>query len=220
MYQAEEILSDHFGPFFLNGSIFQSFAGITNIARLSSEINGIAIIGGVEIDIVNPQGDLAFFDSYFSFDQETSIGEKLCKKSQVVIASYHDFYQKLSVEENTKVLLNVIGNPYVHILGHIDRIEGDIDFELLLPKVKEKNKIVEINCSTFYQNGDIDSLKILVEACLKHEVSISIGSDAHVAYEIGQFNELVSFLKEIDFPEDKIISTNLKKFRKAINKVK
>lgn len=79
---------------------------------------------------------------------------------------------------------------------------------------------MEINCSTFYQNGDIDSLKVLVEACLKHEVSISIGSDAHVAYEIGQFNELVSFLKEIDFPEDKIISTNLKKFRKAINKVK
>lgn len=134
MYQAEEILSDHFGPFFLNGSNLQSFAGITNIARLPSEINGIAIIGGVEIDIVNPQGDLAFFDSYFSFDQETSIGEKLCKKSQVVIASYHDFYQKLSVEENTKMLLNVTDNPYVYI----DRIEGDIDFELLLPKVKKE----------------------------------------------------------------------------------
>lgn len=212
-------ITDHFGPFFTNESVFQSYAGITNLSRVSKAFDDVNIIVGVEIDIVNKKGDLAYFDRYFSFDNDLSIGEKLCRQCEVIIASYHDFYEPLSYEENTEMIMNVIDNPFVHILGHLDRVPGDMNIKKIVSHARDKNKIIEINASTFYLKNESQKLENLIKLCMELETYVTIGSDAHIANEIGSFEEVISYLTKIKFPKKLIISNNETKFIQSINNI-
>lgn len=115
------------------------------VSRIFEIHSGVKIVSGVEIDVINSNGDLAYFDEYFSFDSIKSVGEKLCNAVDVVIASYHDIYGENSFTKNKNMLLNIIENPFVDIIGHCDRINGYFDLERVMTAAKIENKIIEFN---------------------------------------------------------------------------
>lgn len=69
---------------------FLNFASITNIRNIAKFYTDLKIISGAEIDIVDKEGNLAFFD----FDSKQSILDRLFSKIDLVIASYHQFDRK------------------------------------------------------------------------------------------------------------------------------
>ncbi len=211
------VVTDHFGPFFLNGSLFQSFAGIANITRASKLDEGVRILSGVEIDIVNKKGDLAFFDKNFFFDKSKSVGEKLCDSVNIVIASYHDIYGDLTFSENTTMLSKVLRHPAVNILGHCDRIKGGFDLDKILSIAKAEGKIIELNCSSLSSGLKAEQkIKKLASACMQKKVLVSIGSDAHIDYEIGNFDQMRRILTSINFPKELIVTENILTFSKYL----
>ncbi|MNM56803.1 putative phosphatase YcdX [compost metagenome] len=100
-------------------------------------------------------------------------------------------------------------NPKVDILGHIGNPQFPICIEKVIKKAKEKNKIIEVNNSSFRSRpGSEKNCKKVIELCKKYEVNIIVSSDAHVCTQIGKFDVAHELLQEISFPEELIMNTN------------
>lgn len=212
------VITDHFGPHFLSSSLFQMYAGITNIRNMPSTINKIEVLNGAEVDIIDKYGNLAFFDSYFPFEEHLSVLELLYKKTAFFIASFHNLDGfKLTGLETTKMLVSVLGNPYVDVLGHCDRINTKFDEIEVIKEAKWRNKVIEFNCHSFNQKDfSREKLRKLALLCAQEGVKISVGSDAHFATQVGDFGKMINFFQEIDFPEKLIINKTKEDFKKHI----
>lgn len=203
-------ITDHFGPNFLNGSLFQHYASITQLHKIKRKVNNIVIFPGVEIDIVDRDGNLAFGDRYFDFDKEKSVLQKLLEKTALVIVSYHDW--KNSGEDMTQMLKKVLNYPEIDILGHCDRIKAPYNMRDVIKVASENKKIIELNCKSL-SLGEVSKKGILelVSLCDEYKVTVSIGSDAHFLYEIGEFDNMLKVLESIDFPKSLILNSNWEK---------
>lgn len=212
------VITDHFGPYFSEGNLFQSYAGITNIRNVRRSILNLEVFSGVEIDIVDKFGHLAYFDTFFNFNKEKSILDLLTSKCEVIIASYHYFDDwKLSNDECTKMLINVLKNPQVHILGHCDRIPYGFDLDEVIKTAKEFNKAIELNCGSMDKSLTTRNFtKALLQKCKKEGVYISVGSDAHYCSQVGNFSNAKQLLFEVGFPENLIINRSIESFKKFI----
>ncbi|MFD2386571.1 PHP domain-containing protein [Enterococcus rivorum] len=213
------VISDHFGPYFVGGNLFQSFAGIANIRNIPDEINDIKIINGVEIDIIDKMGNLAFFDHYFPFDSSESVLERLVKKCSMIIASYHQFGNlTLTSLENTNMLISVLSNPDVHVLGHCDRIPGKFEELAVIQTAKKLNKVIELNTHSFNKDKMAqERIKRIAILCAENDTKVTIGSDAHFATDIGNFSAIKNMLTSISFPEELLINTSVGKIYDFLN---
>jgi putative hydrolase len=198
-------ITDHFGPMFLGTSLFQTFVSIRGISSLPERILGVRILTGVEIDILAPDGALAFSDAYLPYDHSETVTSQLLPACDVVIASYHSFLPPMTVEENTKMILQALRHPQVNILGHCDRISGGIDIEAVVKTAKEHHKIIELNCQSLKSGEEAyAALTELALSCKRNGVWIAVNSDAHNAYAVGQFSPMKELLHSIDFPQELI----------------
>ena len=96
---------------------------------------------------------------------------------------YQNFRPKTR-EENTAAFLNVMKNPVVKILGHIDNPQYDIDYDAVVKAAGENGVLLEINeasLAPYGYRGDThaDCAQIL-SCCRKYLVPIVVsrGSDS------------------------------------------
>lgn len=212
------IITEHFGPMYSGQNTFDYYAGITNIRNISNYIKDLKIINGVEIDIVSKYGDLAFENEYFDFDKKDTIANKLFSKVNFVIASYHNFDMENNNDiDITETLLRVIENKNVHVLGHIDRIQKKYNIEEIVKYAKKYNKAIEVNELSLKKDSSINKIVEILKLCKKYNVNISIGSDAHISSQVGDFSKSVELLKKINFPENLIINKNLDSLTRFLN---
>jgi putative hydrolase len=200
-------ITDHFGPTFLSSNLFQTVVGITNIRTLPKSIHGVRVLAGVEIDILAPEGKLAYEDTYLPFDPQQTAADRVLDACEVVIASYHAFGPPMTPEQNTQMLLQVLRHPKVHILGHCDRVPGGFDMDVVVTAANENGKIIELNCHSVTLRPQLQqTIRALAETCKRHGTTVVISGDAHNAYEVGAFDNMVNMLREIDFPEELILN--------------
>ena len=168
-----------------------------NLKVLPREMYGVIHLKGCEANIIDYDGNL-------------DIPEETQKKLDIIIASLHDVtIESGSLEQNTNALLNVMENPLVDILGHIGNPQFPIYTEEVIKKAKEKNKLIEINNSSFRSRpGSEENCKQVISLCKNLEVNIIINSDAHVCTQIGNFEVAHKLLQENSFPEELIMNTN------------
>lgn len=211
-------VTDHFGPNYLSGSLFQHYAGISNINNYKHIDDKIQIISGVEIDILDDKGTLAFDHTYFPFDEQNSVAAKLMEKCSVKIASYHELGKTYNFEENTEMLYHVVHDPRVTILGHCDRLKNFFDVDYILDEVNTMNKAVELNCYTLERGNakETEQLKEMIRKVIKKNVPVTIGSDAHIALEIGRFEKMKNLLCAMKFPPELVVNSNIDKFLEFI----
>ncbi|HHY70691.1 MAG TPA: phosphatase, partial [Thermoanaerobacterales bacterium] len=80
--------------------------------------------------------------------------------------------------------------------------------------------MLEVNNSSlktaFYRLNVRENLLEMLQLCEKHSVVISLGSDAHFANAVGNFDCAALLLKEIRFPEELVANTSVEKFLKLI----
>jgi putative hydrolase len=182
----------------------------SNLKVVSRKMCGIELLLGVELNILN-------------FDGNIDLSEELLKKMDIVIASMHaPCYSAGTKEQNTRAYLNVMKNPYVNIIGHPDDRRYSVDMETLVLASKENKVLLELNNSSLNPNGarqdargnDIEMLQF----CMKHNVPLVIGSDAHTDSDVGRHDLALQLIHEMNFPEELIINKSVKELKKYLKK--
>lgn len=184
-----------------------------NLKVVPRELSGIQMLFGVELNLQNSNGDVDLRDSLY-------------KPLDIVIASIHSpcFKEELTIENNTKAYVNAMHNPYINIIGHPDDSRVPVDYEVLVKTARETKTLLEVNNSSMnprgFREGAHDNLMQMLELCKQYEVPITTGSDAHVDIDAGVFDYTTPLLKECNFPEELVVTTDLEKLKPFINRYK
>ncbi|MSS62286.1 phosphatase [Velocimicrobium porci] len=173
---------------------------------------GIELLLGSELNILD-------FDGHVDLDENTLKSLDLC------IASLHlPCYEPGTKEQNTNAYINAMKNPYIHIIGHPDDGRIPVDYEKLVKTAKENHIALELNNSSlnplsFRPNAKENDL-VYLELCKTYQVPISLGSDAHICYDVANFTYAASVLKQVNFPEELILNTSLERFKQYMEERK
>ncbi len=166
-------------------------------------IEGVAIIRGVESNIMNTQGEI---DIHPSVD----------KNLDWVIASFHEpvFLPSDSVA-HTEALLNVIKGGRVDALGHLGNPNFDFDFEAVIQCAVEHNVAIEINNTTLKGNsrvGSVDRCYEIARIAKAKGAFITSGSDAHFCNDVGGLDLVSALLDEVGIDSTKVITHSPQQF--------
>ena len=107
-------------------------------------------------------------------------------------------------------MIRVIKNPKIHIISHPGDGSAEMDFEQLVLAAKEAHTLLEVNNhslapqrkKTVARDNNLEILRL----CKKYEVPTILGSDAHISFQIADYERLYPLLKETDFPDELIMN--------------
>lgn len=87
---------------------------------------------------------------------------------------------------------------------------------------KEYGKFIEINNSSFVSSrkGSEKNCFLIAKKAKELGVKIAVGSDAHVSFDIGRFEEALKVIKNAGICEDLILNTHVKKIKEYIKEKK
>jgi len=179
---------------------------IEEIRRLNEELEGIKILCGSEVDILN-DGSLDYPDS-------------ILKKFDVVIAAIHYGF-KQSKSQLTKRIVSACKNKYVNIIAHPtgrlfgQREEYPLDWEEIFKAASDNNVALEIN--TYPDRLDLNDLNCI--RAKKEGVKIALGSDAHFLDEMRFMDLGVSVARRAGLEKKDVVNTwSLEKIMRWLKK--
>jgi len=171
-----------------------------NLKVLHHEKYGVNRLFGVELNIMD-------------FNGRVDLPEHILRNLDIVIASLHSpCIVAGTIQQNTNALIEAIKNPYINIIGHPDDSRYPVDYEPIVLAAKEYHTLLELNNTSLKPTGPrvnarVNDVKML-ELCKKHDVCISLASDAHIAESICDFELIEQLLEELDFPERLIVNSD------------
>lgn len=175
---------------------------IWNLRVVPENIYGVEILKGVEANIIDDEGNI-------------DIPEGILDQLDIVLAGFHEGpILPKSQEENTKIILNLMENKYVDIVVHLGNPRFPIDYERVVLKAKESNKLIEINNSSLHtsREGSKENCLRIAQLCKKHQVPMIFSSDSHISFDVGRFDEIFELIKDVDIPEDLIMNSSVESF--------
>ena len=187
--------TDH-GPEMMDGAIAHHFLCMNSLPMM---MEGIRVFKGAEVNIKSFGGRVDLPDSTLSF-------------MEWVIASYHvEAIDPGTKEENTEGWLNVIRNPFIDCIGHPGNMAYDCDHETVVKALKEYGKVLEVNSNSFaIRKGSTESCSDLIRLCKKYDVPVVATSDAHIMYRVGDVQESLNLLRELEYPAERILNSSRK----------
>lgn len=188
-----------------------------NLHVVPREMFGVKLLFGSEVNIIDYDGAL-------------DLEDRVLKKLDLGIASIHPpCFACGSKQQNTDAVIGAIKNPYILIIGHPDDGRFPLDYEQIVLAAKEYGAILEVNNASvapgsFRPNtreNDIEMLRL----CKQYQVPVIMGSDAHVASDVGRHDFVSQLIAETDFPKELVMNDKpqllvdmIKKKREHIDK--
>lgn len=203
----------------------RDFQHFINYSAWPSSWEGVRVLHGCEVDIVDMEGHIFGEDIPVRYqiggrlyDHVESLADKVCSQCDYALASLHnvDFARQASKSEVTRMYMKALDNPYVLILGHTGRYGVDFDIKELCAYAKEKGKLIEINEATL-AGYPTNTCKEIALCCAETETMIATGSDSHISMHIGQFSHVKELLEEIHFPQKLIATTDSATFLRVMH---
>ncbi|MFW5722855.1 MAG: DNA polymerase/3'-5' exonuclease PolX [Desulfohalobiaceae bacterium] len=136
------------------------------IDRLNGEIDGPAILKGIEVDILE--------------DGSLDLPDSVLKELDLVVGSIHSYF-KLDRDTQTDRVIRAMDNPHLHVLGHpTGRMLGlrrpyDLDMARPLPAARERGVFLECNA----QPNRMDLNDVQLKWAATEGVKVVIATDAH-----------------------------------------
>ena len=169
-----------------------------NMFTVPRQMYGIRLLMGCEINILDTKGGLDLTDEQIGW-------------LDLAIAGIHAaWYKGGTKEENTEGMIQVIRNPKIHIISHPGDGSCELDFERLVLAAKEAHTLLEVNNHSLAPRrkkavARDNNLEIL-RLCKKYEVPTILGSDAHISFQIANYERLYPLLAETDFPDELVMN--------------
>lgn len=179
-----------------------------NLHVVPRRMYGIELMLGAEINILDGEGRLDLDEHYMQM-------------LDLRIAGIHSLcYRQGTAEENTQGMLNVISNPYIHIISHPGDGTAKLLFDPIVRAAKEHRTLLEINNSSLLPRRQKvearpNNLEIL-RLCKQYEVPVILGSDAHISFDIACYDLALELLAEVDFPESLVVNGSVERFKSYI----
>lgn len=166
---------------------------------------GVELLLGAELNIIDYKGNMDLDESYFPY-------------LDIKIAGIHSLcYTPGTREENTDAMIGAIRNPHIHIISHPGDGTALVDFEPIVRAAKEHRTLLEINNSSLKPirhkaTARENNLEIL-RLCKQYEVPVILGSDAHISFDIANYEYIYELLQLTEFPEQLILNDKVEMFR-------
>jgi DNA polymerase (family 10) len=144
---------------------------IDEIRRLNETLDGITVLTGTEVDILD--------------DGSLDLPNSVLSKLDVVIAAVHSRFE-LPRARQTERILRALDNPHVRILAHptgrlIDEREPyDVDMQRIIRHARERTVALEVNAHP----QRLDLLDTHCQMARAEGVLVAINSDAHSTFEL------------------------------------
>jgi len=169
-----------------------------NLHVVPREMYGIKLLLGAELNILNYHGDLDLDEFYY-------------KCMDIRIAGIHALcWHGGTKSENTEGMINAIENPWTHIISHPGDGTAEMDFEPIVLASKRSNTLLEINSSSMKpvrgKTIATSNNREILQLCKKHDVPVILGSDAHISFDIANYEYALPLLKETNFPQELIMN--------------
>lgn len=187
-------ISDH-GPAF-PGSAKESY--FRSLLKAPKRRFGIDVLYGVELNILNSNGDVDISD------------ELLSKLDYAIISLHTKTTHPMTLTENTDAYIKAMDHPNVRIIGHPDDSVFPVDYEKLLFEAKKRSVYPEINNASLmpdaYRKDCRKNNITILEICRSLRLPVILSSDSHGAKHVGDFSYSLSLIRECDFPEQLVLN--------------
>lgn len=177
-----------------------------NCARITpKQYKNTKVLVGIELNILDGKFDLYNIN---------------VNKLSYCIASIHNYAYPngLNEDDNTRNYIMACETPYVTFIGHLDYPSFPCDYERVIKAAKQNNKLIELNNASLDPNGSRIGAKendyLILKLCKEYNVPIIMNSDAHVKYQIGNVDNCIDLINEINFPNELIVNYNKDLFNK------
>ena len=182
----------------------------SNFHVIPREMNGVRLLMGAEINILNVNGDL-------------DLKEKYINMLDIRIDGIHQScYTGGTIEENTKAMIKVMQNPEIDIISHPADGSADLNLEEVVRAAKETRILLEINNSSLNPNRGKEKAweynRQLVRLCKQYGVMVIMGSDAHISYDVANYRFIYQLFQEEEFPESLVINDKPDLFLKMLKR--
>ncbi|MDQ3877983.1 MAG: PHP domain-containing protein [Actinomycetota bacterium] len=160
--------------------------------RLASETHDFQVLRSIEMNLdQNGNGDLSSED---------------LEGLDIVVGSFHSKLRRQ--EDQTERGIRAVSNPDVHILGHPrgrmfnSRVGVLGDWDSIFDAAAEHHTALELNSHPNRQDLDVESLIVARDSgCM-----FSIGTDAHVDWEMRFVDLGMAAALEADIPQERILN--------------
>lgn len=160
-----------------------------NLKVVPEYIEGVRILRGCEINVINEKGEL-------------DLEHKYIRNLDYIIAAMHPpVFKPISSKVNTKAAVKVMHDSRIKALAHPDDVRYELDYDTLAKAAVDTNTYLEFNSHSIEcGRGSKDTFKRMYEGVIKYGAKIVLGSDAHYKNRIADFDELWEMLE--GFGED------------------
>lgn len=170
-----------------------------NLHVVPRQWGDMRLLLGAELNILDTKGTL-------------DMDEDICRLLDIRIAGIHKLcWDGGTREENTEGMVAAIRDKRTHIISHPGDATADLLFEPIVIAAKESHTLLEINNSTFLPirgktaKARPNNIEIL-QLCKKYEVPVILGSDAHISFDIANYEYVLPLLAETEFPEALVLN--------------
>ena len=169
-----------------------------NMYIVPRQREGLRLMLGCEINILDTRGTL-------------DIDDTLMDRMDIRIAGIHSICWKGGTRtQNTDGMLAAIEHPKMHIISHPADGTADLDFEALVVAAKRAHTLLEVNNHSLapirhFTKARENNLELL-RLCKRHDVPVILGSDAHITYQIAQYDRIIELIHETQFPTELIMN--------------
>lgn len=178
-----------------------------NLSVIPRKIYGVEIFHGCEINVLN-DGQLSLEQKYIDF------------LDYAIVGIHRHCYENVGVDKNTENLISCMKNKKVFFVSHPDDDNMPLDYEKLVMAAKQYHVALEVNNSSLLKQhlrlNCVENYKKMLNLCSQYKVPIIINSDAHDPSHVGNFTEAYKLIKALEFDEELIINTSIKKFKAFI----
>lgn len=159
---------------------------------------GVRLLIGAELNILDTQGTLDLEEFYY-------------RLMDVRIAGIHKFcWSGGTRSQNTDGMIAAIENRWTDIISHPGDGVCELDFEPIVDAAYRTGTLLELNSSSLRPirnkpSAITNNIEIL-RLCRKRDMPIILSSDAHISFDIANYQYALPLLRETDFPDELIVN--------------
>ncbi|MCV9880338.1 phosphatase [Brenneria izbisi] len=187
-------ITDH-GPDMADAPHYWHFMNMRVWPRL---VDGVGILRGIEANIKNRQGEI-------------DCTGPMLEQVDLIIAGFHEpVFPPQDRDTHTEAMIATMANGDAHIISHPGNPKFPVDIRAIAEAAAKYHVALEINNSSFMHSrqGSEPNCRAIAEAVRDAGGVLSLGSDSHIAFSLGDFTHCERILQEVNFPQTRILNVS------------